>query len=127
MSDHLDRAAEAMWGATTSDGLRAAIRPDCWEMAKALDAAGLLVTPARDEAIRADERAKVLAEFTEWFAPGFTYPNGRTAPIGRETVAREFAAAEARDTASPEDDTPTLVVRRLVGPWEPIEDEGGAS
>lgn len=82
---------------------------------------------ARDEAIRADERAKVLAEFTEWFAPGFTFPNGRTAPIGRETVAREFAAAEARDTASPEDDTPTLVVRRLVGPWEPIEDEGGAS
>ena len=74
-----------------------------------------------EASIRADEQAKVLAGFTEWFAPGFTYPNGRTVPIGRETVAREFAAADARDMASPEDDTPTLVVRRLVGPWEPTD------
>ena len=74
---------------------------------------------ARDAEVRADERAKVLAGFTEWFAPGFTYPGGRTVAIGREVVAREFAAADARDMASPEDATPTLVVRRLVGPWEP--------
>lgn len=62
VTDHLDRAAKAMWGATTSDGLRAAIRPDCWAMAKALDAAGLLASPERD----AEVAAKALRDADDW-------------------------------------------------------------
>ena len=53
VSDHLDRAAEVLWEATCPDGLRAAMRPDCWAMAQALDAAGLLVTPEHDAAVAA--------------------------------------------------------------------------
>ena len=53
MSDHLDRAAEVLWEATCPDGLRAAMRPDCWAMAQALDAAGLLVSPERDAEVAA--------------------------------------------------------------------------
>ena len=73
----------------------------------------------RDAEVRADERAKVLAGFTEWYAPAYTAPNGNTCPIGPETVAREFAESDARDMASPEDETPVYVARRLVGPWGP--------
>lgn len=69
----------------------------------------------------AEVRAATLAEFTEWYAPAYTAPNGNTCPIGQETVAREFAASDARDMASPEDETPVYVARRLVGPWEPDE------
>lgn len=53
MSDAVDDAAEAMWGATCSDGLRAAMRPDCIAMAAAVDAAGLLATPAHAAAVAA--------------------------------------------------------------------------
>ena len=69
--------------------------------------------------VRADERAKVLAGFTEWYAPAYTAPNGNTCPIGPETVAREFAESDARDMASPEDETPVYVALRLVSPWTP--------
>lgn len=60
-------------------------------------------------------RAETLAGFTEWFAPAYTAPNGNTCPTGPETIAREFAASDARDMASPEDETPIYVARRLVG------------
>lgn len=67
----------------------------------------------------AEARVETLAGFTEWFAPAYTAPNGNTCPIGPETVAREFAESDARDMASPEDETPVYAARRLVGPWEP--------
>lgn len=66
MSDHLDRAAEVLWEATCPDGLRAAMRPDCWAMAQALDKAGLLVTPEHGAAVA----AKALREAAEKFAAG---------------------------------------------------------
>ena len=63
MSDHdvTERAAKVLWEATCPDGLRAAMRPDCWAMAQALDAAGLLVTPEHDAAVA----AKALREAAE--------------------------------------------------------------
>ena len=69
----------------------------------------------------AEVRAATLAGFTEWYAPAYTAPNGNTCPIGPETVSREFAESDARDMASPEDETPVYVARRLVGPWVPTD------
>ena len=138
MSDHLDRAAEVLWEATCPDGLRAAMRPDCWAMAQALDAAGLLVTPARDEAIRADERAKVLAGFEVERAdrmvarrvpcdcPGDWQHHGRfVGDDGPETHARfdvvpsrRYVTAWQPDTRTPQqrsDDAVDELRRRLEG------------
>ena len=90
MSDHLDRAAKAMWEATCPDGLRAAIRPDCWEMAKALDAAGLLASPERDAKVA----AKALRDAADALEGGVTAHDLEAITFGRRS-----AVAALRDRA----------------------------
>ena len=43
--------AEVLWSSKAPDGMRAAMRPDCYAMAEALDAAGLLASPEHDLAV----------------------------------------------------------------------------
>ena len=66
-TDHLDRAAEviaAQMHGLTTPGM-------CRGIARALEEAGLLVSPERDEAIRAEERAQVryVVFHADWREP----------------------------------------------------------
>ena len=84
---------------------------------------------ARDEAIRADERAKALAGFTEvhtlaWDGEpsmsGAPHRCSTAAEVDLETARRALSTV-GRRKPSPR------IERRLVSPWQPVADEGGAS
>lgn len=83
----------------------------------------------RDEAVRADERAKVLAGFTEvhtlaWDGDpsmsGAPHRCSTAAEVDLETARRALSTV-GRRKPSPR------IERRLVSPWQPVADEGGAS
>ena len=121
MSDHLDRAAEViaahMYGMTTL-GM-------CRGIARALEDAGLLVTPERDAEVRADERAKVLAGFTEVHTLAWDGDPSMSGAPHRCSTAAEVdleTARRALSTVGRRKPNPRIE-RRLVGPWEPVDQE----
>lgn len=128
MSDHLDRAAEVIAQPTPVDvpGYRLRYAVDA---ARALEDAGMLVTPERDEAIRADERAKVLARFTEVYALAWDGEPSMGGEPHRASTGADLSEPDARRAlATVGRRKPNArVERRLVGPWQPVADEGGAS
>lgn len=148
MRDHIDRAAEIIYVEVfglpdyspdaVDDHNRHSYRGDCEcnasdradarHAAQALDTAGLLAALEHDAEVRADERAKVLAGFTEEWGVDLTTrpgkPNLGPPRPTTETVARKehavhqawFDEGDAAWCAAYEKST---LVRRLVGPWEP--------
>lgn len=124
-TDHLDRAAEVvaaqMYGMTTS-GM-------CRGIARALEEAGLLVTPerlrARDAEVRAAERKKVLAGFTEVYALAWDGEPSMGGEPHRVSTGAELSEPDARRAlATVGRRKPNArIERRLVGPWEPVEED----
>ena len=124
MTDHLDRAAEVIEQATPADvpgyRMRYAV-----EAARALEDAGLLVTPERDAEVRADERAKVLAGFTEVHTLAWDGEPSMSGAPHRCSTAAEVdleTARRALSTVGRRKPNPRIE-RRLVGPWEPVDRE----
>ena len=84
---------------------------------------------ARDAEVRADERAKVLAGFEAVYALAWDgEPSMGGAPHRCSTAAEVDleTARRALSTVGRRKPNPRIE-RRLVGPWEPVADEGGAS
>ena len=114
-ADHIDRAAEVILNngarsirdgsAWTSPQDDDQIMEDCRDIAQALVDAGRLATPEHDAAVRADERAKVLAGF-KWepddCSVEFRTHGQNCQCFGPRTGPR---------------------VGRWVGPWEPTPDD----
>ena len=75
----------------------------------------------RDEAIRADERAKVLAGFTEVYALAWDGEPSMGGEPHRVSTGAELSEPDARRAlATVGRRKPNArVERRLVGPWEP--------
>ena len=88
---------------------------------------------ARDAEVRADERAKVLAGFeVEWGVeltprPGKPNPLGPPRPTTEKQARQEHAVNQAwfddGDAAWCNAYEKSTLVRRLVGPWEPAEED----
>ena len=72
MSDHIERAADEIIGIQVGTGYESVTIgiDEAMEAARALDAAGLLVTPEHDAAVA----AKALREAAEDFGSGGTAP-----------------------------------------------------
>lgn len=83
--------------------------------------AGLLADPASDAEVRADERAKVLAGFTEVYTLAWDGEPSMSGAPHRCSTAAEFDLATARqvlDTVGRRKPNPRIE-RRLVSLWEP--------
>ena len=111
MSDHLDRAADALWASVDNRGIRGRLfREDCDYLARALADAGLLVTPERDAA-----------------GNGFTWEHAtRFRPVRVPCDCDNPTHAVLAGDDSPPTHASLEVVpsRRLVGPWiEMLDDE----
>ena len=84
---------------------------------------------ARDAEVRADERAKVLAGFTEVHTLAWDGEPSMSGAPHRCSTAAEVdleTARRALSTVGRRKPNPRIE-RRLVSPWQPVADEGGAS
>ena len=84
---------------------------------------------ARDAEIRADERAKVLAGFTEVYALAWDGEPSMGGEPHRVSTGAELSEPDARRAlATVGRRKPNArVERRYVTAWHPVADEGGAS
>lgn len=93
------------------------------------DQSGVLeIIRARDAEVRADERAKVLAGFTEEWGvdlttrpgkPNLGPPRPTTEAVARKEHAVYQAWFDEGDAAWCAAYEKSTLVRRLIGPWEP--------
>lgn len=113
MSEHLRSAEDVAWQAISHSGAREISDRNLRAIADLIR--------ARDAEVRADERAKVLAGFTEVHTLAWDGEPSMSGEPHRCSTAAEVDLETARRTLSTvgRRKPNPRIERRLVGPWEP--------